>query len=204
MSFDFTLLKNSVDDLLLTPALDSFLAAEAISSDQRALFQKRLKKFFFLVFSRLQVVLTQWFNGGLVHFDVFSANSLINFIIDTLGSKFDNLIQFLISQKLVVSSLVSSWRSEYSSFARCVVAVSQQFAPNSSVLSFWLESSCSSSSPSYRCIWNVLCSLGTDVTESHHYEDEKSDFSVSVLPAEFQWGIELVRLHQPSWQDNLN
>ncbi len=205
LSFDFTVLKNSTGDLILLPSMDSFIVTESITSEQRVLFQRRLKTFLYLLFTRLQEILTQWFNGGLVCFDVFSANSLFNFNIDSFEAKFDKLVQFLIEQNLVSSSLVSSWRSEYPSFSRSVVeAVAQQFTPNSSILSFWLETSCLSLAPSYRCIWNVLCSLGADVTESHHFEEEKFDFPVPVLPAEFQWGVELVRLHQPSWQDNSN
>ena len=205
LSFDFTLLKNSSGGLILLPSMDSFIVTESITSEQRILFQRRLKIFLFLLLTRLQEVLTQWFNGGLVYFDVFSANSLINLSIDNFEAKFDKLVQFLIEQNLIGSSLVSSWRSEYPSFSQNVVeAVAQQFAPNSSVFCFWLETSCLSLAPSYSCIWNVLCSLGADVTESHHFEEEKFDFPVSVLPAEFQWGVELVRRHQPSWQDNSN
>ncbi len=40
------------------------------------------------------------------------------------------------------------------------------------------------------------------MTELNYYEEEKFEFPVAVVPAEFQWGVELVRLHQPSWQDN--
>ncbi len=47
-----------------------------------------------------------------------------------------------------------------------------------------------------------LCSLGADVTESHHFENESFDFDVPVSPSEFQWGVEIVRLFQPSWQDD--
>ena len=205
LSFDFTLLKNSSSDLILLPPMDSFIVTEAITSEQRVLFQKRLKTFLFLLLTRLQEVLTQWFNGGLVYFDVFSANSLINFNIDNFEAKFDRLVQFLIEQNIIGSSLVSSWRSEYPSFSRDVVeSVAQHFSSNSSILSFWLETPCFSLAPSYRCMWNALCSLGADVTESHHFEEEKFDFPVSVLPAEFQWGVQLVRLHQPSWPDNSN
>ena len=205
LSYDFSLIKNAVDDLSFTTPMDLFLASEPIGSDQRALFQKRLKQFLFLLLSRLQEVLTQWMNGGLIHFDVFTANSIVNFHIDSFESKFDNLTRFMIAQRLVSPSLISSWRSEYPVFSRNVVdSVAQQFAHDSSILSFWLESPCLSSSPSFRCIWNVLCSLGADVTASHHFEEEKFDFHVSVLPSEFQWGVELVRLYQPSWQDELN
>ena len=205
LSYAFSLIKNAVDDLSFTTSMDLFLASEPIGSDQRALFQKRLKQFLFLLLSRLQEVLTQWMNGGLIHFDVFTANSIVNFHIDSFESKFDNLTRFMIAQRLVSPSLISSWRSEYPVFSRNVVdSVAQQFAHDSSISSFWLESPCLSSSPSFRCIWNVLFSLGADVTESHHFEEEKFDFHVSVLPSEFQWGVELVRLYQPSWQDELN
>ncbi len=203
LAFDFTQIRNSPDGLSLTNPMDLFLVSEPLGSDQRALFQKRLKHFLFLILSRFQEILTQWVNGGLVYFDVLSANSIVNFHIDNFETKFSNLTQFHVSQKLVSLSLISSWRSEYPTFARCVVdSVAQQFSHNPSILSFWLDSECFSSSPSFRCMWNILCSLGADVTESHHFEEEKFKFSVSVLPSEFQWGVELVRLHQPSWQDD--
>ncbi len=161
LSYDFTLIKNAVDDFSFTTPMDLFLVSEPIGSDQRALFQKRLKQFLFLLLSRLQEVLTQWVNGGLIHFNVFSANSIVNFHIDSFESNFDNLTHFMIAQRLVSPSLISSWRSEYPAFSRNVVdSVVQLFAHDSSILSFWLESPCLSSSPSFRCIWNVLCSLG--------------------------------------------
>ncbi len=38
----------------------------------------------------------------------------------------------------------------------------------------------------------------------YHFESEKFDFDRPISPAEFQWGIEIVRIFQPSWQDNRN
>ena len=74
----------------------------------------------------------------------------------------------------------------------------------SSVLSFWLDSGCLVDYPSYRIMWDVLCSLGADITESHHFENDSFCFDVPVTAAEFQWGVEIVRLFQPQWQDDQN
>ena len=67
-------------------------------------------------------------------------------------------------------------------------------------MAFWLESGCLKDFPSFRYIWDAICSLCADITESHHFESESFDFDVPISPSGFQWGVERVRLFQPSWQ----
>ncbi len=154
---------------------------------------------------RIQDVLTQWYNGGIPLFSVFSRDSLLNYHIDNYEAQFESLVTFLLTQKLVDSSMISSWRSEYPSFARCVVEeVKSRLRKETTIMKFWIESTSLTNAPSFRCIWDNLptvCVLGADVTESQHFENENIDFDVHVSPAEFQWGVEIVRLHQSSWQD---
>ncbi len=69
-------------------------------------------------------------------------------------------------------------------------------------MAFWLESGCLKDFPSFRYIWDVICSLCADITESHHFETESFDFDVPISPSEFQWGVEIVRLFQSSWQED--
>ena len=73
------------------------------------------------------------------------------------------------------------------------------------ILAIWLESGYLKASPSFRRFtWDVSYSLGADLTDSHHFENESFDFGVPISPSEFQWGVEIVRLFQPSWQDDRN
>ena len=198
-------ISRSVDpnSLLLTPKMAHFVNQDSFAPETLALVKKRLLSFLSSMLMSLQEVIAHWFNGGLVFFDVFSASSLEKFDIDGYEERFESFTAFLQSQTLVDGVLISSWRSEYPAFARGVVnAVSIHPIQSVKILSFWLVSGCLKDFASFRYIWDVLCSLGADITESHHFESERFDFDVPISPAEFQWRVELVRLFQPSWQDD--
>ncbi len=115
-----------------------------------------------------------------------------------------DLLVFLLEQNLVSGPLISSWKTEYPAFGRRVVEAASLLSPNSNTLTFWLDSGCLNDFPSYRIMWDVLYSMSADITDSHHFENESFDFSVPISPAEFHWGVEIVRLFQPSWQDEKN
>ena len=204
VTFDFRL--QSVDplSLLLPPKISAFLIQEPLSSDMEMLFRKRLLSSISGLLLYFQEVITQWYNGGLALFDLFSVSSTRKFNIDSYEARFDRLTNFLLSQNLVSGPLISSWKSEYPDFARRVVKVATLISQNSNTLTFWLDSGCLTDFPSYRIMWDVLCSMGADITESHHFENEYFDFDVCVSPSKFQWGVEIVRLFQPSWQDDKN
>ena len=53
-------------------------------------------------------------------------------------------------------------------------------------------------------MWDVLCSLLADITGSHLFENDSFDFDIPESAAEFRWGVEIVRLFLPSWQDEKN
>ena len=200
---DFSFSSADPNKLLSTPKMDHFVNQDSFAPETLALIKKRLLSFLSSLFMSLQEVITHWFNGGLVFFDVFSASSLEQFDIDGYQERFERLTAFLQNHTLVDGSLISSWKSQYPSFARRVVdAVSVHPIQSIIILSFWLESGCLKDFVSFRYIWDVICSLGADITESHHFENERFDFDVPISPAEFQWGVELVWLFQPSWQDD--
>ncbi len=120
---------------------------------------------------------------------------LKKFDIDSYVARFERLTTFLQSQTLVDGSLSSSngslWKSEYPSFASGVVnTVSTHPMQSVTILAFRLESGCLKDFPSFRYIWvlyyvHVPCSLGSDITESHHFESEKFNFDFPISPAEF-------------------
>ncbi len=90
----------------------------------------------------------------------------------------------MLSQNLVDGSLISFWTSKYPALARGVVnAASFQSIYAVKILTFWLESGCLKDFPSFRYIWEVQCSLGADITESHHFENESFYFEVHISQA---------------------
>ncbi len=190
VTFDFRLQPVDPLSLLLSPKMSAFLIQETLSSDMELLFRKRLLSFISGLLLYFQEVITQWYNGGSALFDLFSVSSTRKFNIDSYEARFDWLTNFLLSQNLVSGPLISSWKSEYPAFARRVVEAATLISQNSNTLTFWLDSGCLTDFPSYQIIWDVLCSMGADITESHHFENEYFDFNICVSPSEFQWGVE--------------
>ena len=204
VAFGFRLQAVDPLSLLLSPKMSAFLIQEPLSGDMELLFRKRLLSFISGLLLYFQEVSTQWYNGGLALFDLFSVSSTRKFNIHSYEARFDRLTNFLLSQSLVSDPLISSWKSEYPAFARRVAEAATLISPSANTLTFWLDSGCLTDFPSYQIMWYVLCSMGADITESHHFENESFDFGVCVSSAEFQWGVEIVRLFQPSWQDDKN
>ncbi len=68
-------------------------------------------------------------------------------------------------------------------------------------LTFWIDTNSLSSFPNLLHVWNIICSLGFDVTDLHSFEEEFFKSHICVSPKDFQLGIETIRLYRHSWRD---
>ena len=105
---DFSFTSADPNKLLLTPKMSHFVNQVSFAPETLVLVKKRLLSFLSSILMSLQEVITRWFNGGLVFFDVFSASSLEKLDIDGYQERFERLTAFLQSQTLVDGSLISS------------------------------------------------------------------------------------------------
>ncbi len=186
LAFDFRLSSVDPATLKLPSKMLGFLSKEPLSVDIELLFRRRLLSFLSGLLMFFQEVITQWYNGGLPFFDLFSVSSIRKFNIDQFEPRFERFVDFLISQNLVCEPLISSWKTKYPLFARRVVESASSISTSSNTLTFWLDSGCLNDFPSFRVMCDVLCSMGADITEPHHFETDRFDFDVPVIPSEFQ------------------
>ncbi len=94
LGFDFRLSSLDPADLLFPPKMSSFLTEEPLSHDVEFLFRKRLLAFISGLLIFFQEVITQWYNGGLALFDIFSVSCVRKFDIDSCESRFARFTSF--------------------------------------------------------------------------------------------------------------
>ncbi len=162
LAFDFR--RASVDPatLKLSSKMSSFLSKKPLTVDVELLFRRRFLSFISGLLMFFQEVNTQWYNGGLPFFDLFSVSSIRKFNIDQYKSRFEQFVDFLTSQNFVCEPLIFSWITEYPLVVESA------------------SSGCLNDFPSFRVMWDVLCSMGADITESHHFATDSFDFDVPV------------------------
>ncbi len=108
LGFDFRLSSVDPATLKLSSKMLSFLSKEPLSVDVELLFRRRFLSFLSGLLMFFQEVITQWYNGGLLFFDLFSVSSIRKFNIDQYKPRFERFVNFLISQNLVREPLISS------------------------------------------------------------------------------------------------
>ncbi len=107
LAVDFRLASVDPISLTLSSKMTDLLATDLLSLDMELLFRKRFLLFLSSILLPFQKVLTQWYNGGLVFFDLFSLASVRKFDIDEYEARFERLTSFLLSQNLVSGPLIS-------------------------------------------------------------------------------------------------
>ena len=108
LAVDFRLASVDPVNMTLSSKMAALLATEPLTVDMELLFRKRFLTFLSGILLYFQEVLTLWYNGGLVFFDLFSLSSVRKFDIDGYETRFERLTSFLLSQNLVSGPLISS------------------------------------------------------------------------------------------------
>ncbi len=102
---------------------------------------------------------------------------------EEVKEKFAALISFMKQEKLLITSMFSKREAELVPFHRDVITPLDLAAiSDSDALTFWIDSGSLSSFLNLHHLWIVICCLGSDVTDSHSFEEEsfKSHICVSI------------------------
>ena len=114
--------------------------------------------------------------------------------------------------------MVAKWEAELMMFYRTVVqTLDSSLLSSIDALTFWIDSNSLAQFPKLHHLWNIMCCLGFDDSQSFEEdfkshicvlpEDDSQSFEedfkshICVLPEDFQLDVEVIRLYRHSWRD---